>query len=152
MNELIDKVVIRRAIPSDANEILNLVKELAAYEEAADQVTVTVEEYKKLLKIGQIHCNLAELDGDIVGMALYYPTFSTWRGLMYYLEDFIVTKKYRGKGIGGIIMDSFISDAKAAGAKLVKWQVLDWNQPAIDFYEKMGCTIEKEWWNAKKFI
>lgn len=152
MNLSTNKTIIRSADANDAKSILTLVQELARYEKAEDQVTATLEDYETSLKKGTFFCKVAEIDQEIVGIALYYETFSTWRGLMYYLEDFVVTKNYRGLGIGKMLMESFIHEAKSANAKLVKWQVIDWNEPAIKFYEKMGATIEKEWWNVKMFI
>ena len=152
MNLSTNKTFIRSGNAEDAESILALVRELAIYEKSEDQVTATVDEYKSSLKKGKIFCKIAEVDSEIVGIALYYETFSTWRGLMYYLEDFIVSEKYRGFGLGKMLMDAFIAEAKAADAKLVKWQVIDWNEPAIKFYEKMGATVEKEWWNVKMFI
>ena len=152
MNLATNKTIIRDATEKDAAAILNLVKELAIYENAEDQVTATIEDYEKGLKAGKIFCKLAEIEGNVIGIALYYETFSTWRGLMYYLEDFVVSEAYRGHGVGQLLMDAFIHEAKNAGAVLVKWQVLDWNTPAINFYKKMGATIEKEWWNVKMFL
>jgi len=152
MNLATNKTIIRKATEEDAESILALVMELAVYEKAKDQVTATVEDYRYSLKMNKIYCQVAEIDGEVIGIALYYETFSTWRGLMYYLEDFVVSEKYRGQGIGQLLMDVFIAEAKKAGAVLVKWQVLDWNDPAINFYEKMGATIEKEWWNVKMFL
>lgn len=152
MNLSTNKTIIRSADENDAESILVLVRELALYENAADQVTATVHDYESSLKKGKIFCKIAEVDHKIVGIALYYETFSTWRGLMYYLEDFIVSEKYRGLGIGKMLMEAFINEAESANAVLVKWQVIDWNEPAIKFYEKMGATIEKEWWNVKMFV
>lgn len=152
MNLPTNKTIIRDAVENDAVDILALVKELALYEKAEDQVTTSVEDYKSSLKEGKIFCKIAEINSEIVGMALYYETFSTWRGLMYYLEDFIVSEKYRGNGIGKLLMDAFLDEARAANAVLVKWQVIDWNEPAVNFYKNMGATIEKEWWNVKMFI
>ena len=152
MNNSTNKAIIRKATRNDASDILSLVRELAIYEKAEDQVTASLSEYENFLSDGKIFANLAIIDNEIVGMVLYYETFSTWRGLMYYLEDFIVKEAYRKQGIGEKLMNSFMNEAKMAGAKLVKWQVLDWNEPAINFYKKMGCIIEDEWWNVKKFI
>ncbi len=152
MNLSTNKTIIRSADTNDAESILKLVRELAKYEKAEDQVTATVQDYKTSLISGKIFCKVAELDNEIIGIALYYETFSTWRGLMYYLEDFIVSEKYRGHGIGKKLIDSFLKEARLANAVLVKWQVIDWNEPAIKFYEQMGATIEKEWWNVKMFI
>lgn len=152
MNLATNKTIIRNATENDAASILALVRELAIYEKAEDQVTATIEDYRSSLKEHKIFCKLAEIDKKVVGIALYYETFSTWRGLMYYLEDFVVRETHRGQGIGQLLMDAYIAEAKAAGAVLVKWQVLDWNEPAVNFYEKMGATIEKEWWNVKMFL
>ncbi|HAI57142.1 MAG: GNAT family N-acetyltransferase [Saprospirales bacterium] len=152
MNLSTNKTIIRSADENDAESILVLVRELALYENAADQVTATVHDYESNLKKGKIFCKIAEVDHKMVGIALYYETFSTWRGLIYYLEDFIVSEKYRGFGIGKMLMEAFITEAISANATLVKWQVLDWNEPAIKFYEKMGAKIEKEWWNVKMFL
>jgi len=152
MNLSTNKTIIRSADETDAEKILELVTELAIYEKAEDQVTATVEDYRSSLSAGKIFCKIAEIEGKVIGIALYYETFSTWRGLMYYLEDFVVSESYRGFGIGQKLMDAFIQDARDANAVLVKWQVLDWNEPAINFYERMGATIEKEWWNGKMFL
>jgi len=149
MNITTNKTIIRDADADDAAKILMLVKELAIYENAEDQVTASLQSYREHLKEGKIYCKLAEVDGTIVGMALYYETFSTWKGRMYYLEDFIVTEKYRRKGIGKLLINSYLKAAADGGAVLAKWQVLNWNKPAISFYQKMGATIEKDWWNVK---
>ena len=82
-------------------------------------------------------------------MTLYYMTYSTWKGKMLYLEDFVVKADQRNKGIGQLLFDAFIEVAKAKKCRMVKWQVLDWNEPAIRFYEKNNATIETEWWTAK---
>jgi len=82
-------------------------------------------------------------------MALYYMTYSTWKGRMLYLEDFVVQEAFRKAGIGQQLFDGFLQEANNKGCKLVKWQVLDWNVPAIKFYEKNKAIIEKEWWNGK---
>lgn len=152
MNLATNKTIIRNADENDAAAILSLVRELAVYENAEDQVTASLDDYRSSLKNGKIFCKVADLDGRILGIALYYETFSTWRGLMYYLEDFVVSEQYRGFGIGQQLMGAFKKEAESAGAVLVKWQVLDWNDPAINFYQKMGATIEKEWWNVKMFL
>ena len=103
-----NKLIIRDATPNDAKSILSLVRELAIYEKAEEQVTTTVEDYENALKDEKIFCKVAIISGEVVGIALYYETFSTWRGLMYYLEDFIVTSQYRKMGIGEQLMNSFI--------------------------------------------
>jgi GNAT superfamily N-acetyltransferase len=88
----------------------------------------------------------------IIGMAIYYPTFSTWRGKMLYLEDFYVQPKYRSKGIGQSLFDSILHRARITNCKLMKWQVLDWNKKAIKFYKRNNAEIETEWLNGKLIL
>ena len=88
------------------------------------------------------------MDGKIVGIIIYYMTYSTWKGKMLYLEDFVVNQQYRKLGIGQHLFDAFLKEAKDKGARLVKWQVLDWNEPALAFYKKNKAIIEKNWWNG----
>ncbi|HRH67783.1 MAG TPA: GNAT family N-acetyltransferase, partial [Bacteroidia bacterium] len=91
----------------------------------------------------------AEVDQQIAGIALYFIKYSTWKGKGFYLDDLIVTEKLRGKGIGRKLLDAFMQEAKNNGAKQVHWQVLDWNTPAIEFYKKVGASIEAEWLDCK---
>jgi GNAT superfamily N-acetyltransferase len=87
-----------------------------------------------------------------MGMVLYYLTYSTWKGKMMYLEDFVVKEKNRGKGIGKALYEAFIEEAKHQQCQLAKWQVLDWNEPAIQFYTQNNAILEKNWWNCKVFF
>lgn len=146
---ILSQITLRDARKSDAKAILDLVIELAEYEKAADQVITDVATYEKVIANQEVFCKVAELEGEIIGIALYYKTFSTWRGLMYYLEDLVVREQYRRYGIGRKLIDAFIEHAKEDNAALVKWQVLDWNEPAIQFYKKLNATIEDEWYNVK---
>ncbi len=143
---------IRPATPADMEAVWLLVKELAVFEKAPEEVVTTPDTYRQWYAEGVFDCLVAELDGNIVGIALYYSAFSTWKGKMLYLDDLIVTKKHRGKGIGTQLLTHFIHTARLKGANIVKWQVLDWNKEAITFYEKMGAIIEKDWWNVKFFV
>jgi len=145
-------ITIRRAGVEDMAGILDLVKELALYEKAPEQVTTTVEDYEKNFLSGVFDATVAELNGEIIGMVLYYICWSTWKGRMLYLDDFVIKENLRKLGIGQMLFDQLFIDAKKRGCKLVKWQVLDWNEPALKFYEKNKSIIEKEWWNGKKFI
>ena len=145
-------IQVRKAQKEDLPGILNLVRELAVYEKAGHEVIATLQEYETEFEQGTFEAIVACSDKKIIGMALYYLTFSTWKGRMIYLEDFVVNSAYRKKGLGQLIFDAFLKEAKAKGAKLTKWQVLDWNQPAIDFYVKNKAVIEKEWWTVKKPI
>ena len=90
--------------------------------------------------------------GQVAGMALYYLTFSTWKGRMLYLEDFVVRQQWRGNGLGQALFDAFLARARELDCRLVKWQVLDWNVDAIRFYERQQALIEREWYNGKLFL
>ena len=140
---------IRKALPEDIADIHDLVRELAIYEKAEEEFTATREEYAQDFEAGVFDAILAEIDGETVGMVLFYLTYSTWKGKMLYLEDFVVKTSHRRLGIGQKLFEAFLNEAKEQQCKLTKWQVLDWNQPAIDFYLKNEATIEKEWYNCK---
>ena len=144
--------VIRSARLEDMAAILSLVKELAEYERSPQSVTATLETYQEDFREGYFKALVAELDGEIVGMALYYPVFSTWRGRMMYLEDFIVRETLRGSGIGKLLFDAFIEKAKLARSILCKLQVLRWNEPAINFYKKYDVILDDEWVDVKLYF
>ena len=141
---------MRRSLSDDCPRMLELVKELAVYERAPDEVTVTLEHFTE----SGFGPNpvwwafVAELDGRIVGFAMYYIRFSTWKGQRMYLEDFIVTDECRGKGIGRLLFDRLIEEAKEKGFNAIVWQVLKWNEPAINFYKKYNATFDGEWYNS----
>ena len=143
---------IRKADINDLKAIYDLVVELAVYENEPDAVTATLTDYKKNFKAKVFQSIVAEHNGKIIGACIYYITWSTWKGRMVYLEDFVVTETYRKKGVGQLLFDQFLVEAKEMNATMVKWQVLDWNKPAILFYEKNKAIIEKEWWNGKIFF
>jgi ribosomal protein S18 acetylase RimI-like enzyme len=139
---------IRFAKPKDVSGILELIQELAAFENEPDAVDID-EEY--LLKHGfgkdkTFECFVAESEDDnILGMALFYNRFSTWKGLTIHLEDLIVRQKHRNKGIGKALFEKLIDYAKHEKINRVEWVVLDWNTTAIKFYESYGATVFKEW-------
>jgi GNAT superfamily N-acetyltransferase len=143
---------IRKGQAADLQAVHQLVYELAVYEKAAEEMVATLEDYQESFVSDAFHVLVAEEDSEIVGMALYYPAYSTWKGKMMYLEDFVVKEKCRGKGIGQLLFEAFLEDARHRNCTMVKWQVLDWNTPAVRFYEKMDAIIEKEWWNGKIFL
>ncbi len=145
------KITTRKANYQDLLAIHNLVVELAIYEEAEDQVSATIQDYQNDFKDGLFECLVACINDEVVGMMLYYMTYSTWRGRMLYLEDFVVKETHRKKGFGQLLFNDFMKIADEKQVKLVKWQVLDWNTPAVQFYEKNKATIEKNWWNVKIF-
>lgn len=143
-------VKIRRAESGDCPQILNLVRELAEYEKAVDEVTVSLEHFTES-GFGERPvwwAFVAEFDGGIVGIALYYIRFSTWKGQTLYLEDILVTEKMRGQKIGSMLFERIVQEAKDNGFSRVAWQVLDWNEPAINFYKKYNTTFDGEWINC----
>ena len=142
-------VTCRFARHEDMPAVYDLVRDLAIYENALESLTFDLEGYYKCFKEGIFESIVAEDDGAIVGACIYYMTFSTWKGKMLYLEDFVVKEAHRQKGIGQILWNEYLKIAKEKDCALVKWQVLDWNDPAVKFYEKNSATIEKEWWNGK---
>lgn len=140
---------IRKADSNDLKAIYDLVVELAVYENEPEAVTASLDDYKKNFADQVFQAIVAEYNGKVIGTCIFYMTWSTWKGRMLYLEDFIVTQSFRKKGIGQLLFDQFLIEAKERKATMVKWQVLDWNEPAIHFYEKNKAIIEKEWWNGK---
>jgi len=149
MNFNEDSIQIRFAKKGDIQAIRDLVMELAIFEKSPESVTATAEDYDSAFDSGLISMLVAEKDSQIVGMTLYYDTFSTWRGKMLYLEDFVVNEAYRGHGIGDMLFDATVAEAKNRKCTMMKWQVLDWNTGAVKFYKRRQAEIETEWWNGK---
>lgn len=135
---------------ADCPRILELVRELAQYERAPQEVTISLEHFAES-GFGDSPvwwgC-VAESDNIIVGFALYYIRFSTWKGQAMYLEDILVTQSMRGKGIGQMLFDQLVAEARQKGLKRICWQVLDWNEPAINFYKKYKAHFDGEWINC----
>jgi len=141
---------IRKAIPADLPAIHGLVAELAAYERAPQEFVASLVDYERDFEAGIFQALVAEdEEGIVTAMVLYHFAYSTWKGRMMYLEDFVVTEARRGEGIGQVLFDAFLEEARQQGCRLVKWQVLDWNEPALNFYRKYAAIIEKDWWNGK---
>jgi GNAT superfamily N-acetyltransferase len=144
---------VRKATENDLEGILGLVRDLAEYEKAPQAVTAGIESYRKNFKEGIFDAIVAEnRDGQILGMVLFYKAWSTWKGKMLYLEDFVVKENVRGQGVGKVLFDALILEAKRLNCVMMKWQVLDWNIPAIQFYEKYDTVFDKEWWNGKIYF
>jgi GNAT superfamily N-acetyltransferase len=138
---------IRKATINDASSIMNLIKELAVFEKEPEAVEVTVADLERdgFGEHPLFNCFVAELDAKIVGIALYYYRYSTWKGKTIHLEDLIVNQEYRGKNIGTMLYNEIMLEAQRQKVRRVEWAVLDWNTPAIKFYEKSGAVISNEW-------
>ncbi|MES2565430.1 MAG: GNAT family N-acetyltransferase [Bacteroidota bacterium] len=144
-------IQIRKGTESDITYALQLVRELAAYEKAPDEVEVTIEEMTNWgFGADKQFDFFVALENDvIVGMALYYFKYSTWKGKCLFLEDIIVTESKRGKGLGKLLFDKVVQVSKELKVRRMEWQVLDWNTPAIEFYKKYNATLDGEWVNCK---
>jgi len=143
-------ILIRRATAEDCPRLLELVKELATYERAPEAVTVTLEHF---IDSG-FGANpvwwafVAEVGGIIQGFALYYIRYSTWKGQRMYLEDIVVTEAARGNGLGAKLMEALIIEAKERDLEAITWQVLEWNEPAFNFYRKFNAAFDEAWVNG----
>ncbi len=157
---------IRRAVKEDCPRLLELIKELALYEKAPEEVTVTLEHFvdngfgtnpvwwafvatSPSNSLSKGEGEQASADPEIIqGFALYYIRYSTWKGQRMYLEDILVTEQARGKGIGKLLFDQLIVEAKEKKFSGIVWQVLEWNEPAINFYKKYNSNLDPEWINC----
>ena len=140
-------MIIRKAIQNDMPSVLELIQELATFEKEPDAVVITVDD---LVRDGfsenpLFQCFVAEVDNEIIGMALYYYRYSTWKGKTIHLEDLIVKESKRGTGAGFALYKEIIKKGKAENVRRIEWNVLDWNTPAIDFYEKSGAKVLGDW-------
>jgi GNAT superfamily N-acetyltransferase len=144
------EIKIRKAVRKDCIRMMELIQELATYEKAPDEVTVSLNHFEE----SGFGSNpvwwafVAEAQGVVVGMALYYVRYSTWKGQRMYLEDILVTEDMRGQKIGSLLLDALIVEAKEKGFNGINWQVLDWNEPAINFYKKYNANFDPEWVNC----
>jgi GNAT superfamily N-acetyltransferase len=169
---------IRPAVKEDCPRLLELVQELATYERAPNEVTVTLEHFVESgfgnkpvwwafvaetspSSNGEEEFRNMEpspspsergLGGEVVGFALYYIRYSTWKGQAMYLEDILITNEWRGKGIGKLLFDRLIEEAKEKKFNRIIWQVLDWNEPAINFYKKYNADIDGSWLNCSIYV
>lgn len=143
-------VQIRIGVKSDLPRVLELIKELAEYEKAPQEVTNTLA----LMEVDGFGAHpiygfyVAEEEGTILGISLYYYRYSTWKGKRLYLEDIVVTQSHRGRGIGKMLFDQTMKKALEENCTGIMWQVLDWNTPAIEFYKRYGARLDSEWVNC----
>lgn len=140
-------MIIRKGTPADMPSVLDLIKELAVFEKEPEAVIVTVDD---LVRDGfsdnpLFHCFVAEVDNDIIGIALYYYRYSTWKGKTIHLEDLIVRENQRGTGAGFALYKEIIRQGKRDNVRRIEWAVLNWNTPAITFYEKTGAKVLDDW-------
>ena len=142
---------IRKAVKSDAASILFLIRELAIFEKEPEAVIVTEDQIERdgFGDRPLFECFVAEVADQVVGMALYYPRYSTWKGPTFHLEDLIVTEPMKVKGIGTQLYNAFLEHAHKVGVERVEWAVLDCNLPAINFYQKSGATVLDDWKTAQ---
>jgi GNAT superfamily N-acetyltransferase len=142
---------IRKGTEADIEAALTLVKELATYEKAPNEVSVTSEEMKNwgFGKDRVFEFFVGEKEGKIIGLALYYYKYSTWKGKCLFLEDIIVTESERGYGYGKVLFEAVYEVAKQQKVRRMEWQVLDWNEPAISFYKKYSTLFDAEWLNCQ---
>lgn len=151
-------ISIRKGKKSDLPQVLMLIKELALYEKAPEEVTLTITDFERDFKAEHPLFNFFVAEsksaekskkGSIAGIALYYYGYSTWKGKRMYLDDIVVTEKLRGKGIGKLLFDKIVNEAKKNKVKQIMWQVLEWNKPAINFYKKYNSILDPEWITGK---
>ena len=141
---------IRTAQPEDLHAVRDLIVELAVYENAPDEVTLTLNQLMRDADEGCFEVTLAESDEDgIVGMALHHPRYSTWKGRTWYLEDLVVTQTWRGRGVGKALFHAVARRAVEMNAQRLEWQVLEWNEPAIGFYKHLDASVEHTWLNGR---
>ena len=159
---------IRPAVKEDCPRLLELVQELATYERAPNEVTVTLEHFVEsgfghkpvwwafVAETQSLEPSPSPLErglgGEVVGFALYYIRYSTWKGQAMYLEDILITNAWRGKGIGKLLFDRLIEEAKEKKFNRIIWQVLDWNEPAINFYKKYNAEVDGSWLNCSIYV
>ena len=143
-------IEIRETKFTDLPAVHGMVYELAVYEKSPESHTATIADYEAdfLNKVFESHVAVDSDNQTVIGMILYYMAYSTWRGKMLYLEDFVVTEQYRQFGIGQMLFDTFLQVARDKKCVLTKWQVLDWNEPAIQFYKKLNAKFDAEWINC----
>jgi GNAT superfamily N-acetyltransferase len=141
------KYTIRKATTEDMGQVLQLIQELASFEKEANAVEVSIDDLVShgFGKDKLFQCFVADTEDGIGGMALVYARYSTWKGPVIHLEDLIVTEKMRGTGLGSALLTEVVKYGSGLGVKRISWEVIDWNEPAIKFYEKKGARVMRDW-------
>lgn len=141
------KISLRFAQKEDMPHVLRLIQELADFEKEPDAVEVGLAELERdgFSSPKRFECILAEINDEVVGMALYYPRYSTWKGASLHLEDLIVSQQHRGNGVGTALYIAFLTQARKQNVRRAEWVVLDWNTPAVNFYENSGAKVLQDW-------
>jgi GNAT superfamily N-acetyltransferase len=140
-------MIIRKGQKKDLSAVLDLINELAIFEKEPHAVVISVQDLERdgFCENPLFNFFVAEISEEIVGIALFYNRYSTWKGKTIHLEDLIVKEKMRGSGCGFALYSEIIKEGKRQNVRRIEWNVLDWNQPAIDFYEKTGADVKKDW-------
>lgn len=140
-------ITVRSAIKTDMPRVLHLIQELAHFEKEPEAVEITVEDLERdgFGANPAFHCFVAEVDGTVEGIALVYSRYSTWKGVILHLEDLVVSPKMRGSGLGSALLDAVVSYGYELKVKRISWEVLDWNEKAISFYESRGARVLRDW-------
>jgi len=144
-----EDIIIKKAEEAHIKGLYHMIEELAVFEKARDEMWMSLDDYYDAFAKDHFRAIVALEADEVVGTCVFYHTFSTWKGKMMYLEDFVVKESHRRHGVGQLLFDRLKEICKEEDFKLLKWQVLDWNTTALGFYEKNNATIEKEWWNGK---
>ncbi len=143
-----DGPVVREAVPDDVGRLVDLVRQLARYERSEEAAQATEEDFRRALfgPSPQVFALVADMAGDLIGLAVYFVSFSTWTGRHgLYLEDLFVVPEHRSRGVGRALLGVLAARAVDRGCARLEWAVLDWNQPAIDFYRSLGAVLADEW-------
>lgn len=142
--------VVRRGLSKDLAAVLGLIVELAEYEKAPQEVTLSLDQLAADHEAGCFEVTVAEDEsGAVVGMALHHARYSTWKGQTWYLEDLVVTESWRGRGVGRALFLAVANEARDRNAQRLEWQVLDWNEPAIRFYRALDASLDGTWLNGR---
>ncbi|MBX7226525.1 MAG: GNAT family N-acetyltransferase [Chitinophagales bacterium] len=142
-------IITRKALESDLEGVYQLIHELAVYEKQPSEPTNTFEDFTQDFKDAYFEVLIAISEEEIVGIALFHDAYSSWKGRMLYLDDFVIKENQRGNGIGKLLFDAYLVEGQKRKVKQFRWHVLNWNAPAIKFYEKYNCSFDDEWITCK---